>query len=26
VPGTFTTHKLATEPLDVIITGARVRF
>ena len=26
LPGTFTTHKLATEPLDVIITGARVKF
>ena len=26
VPGTFTTHKLPTEPLDVIITGARVEF
>jgi hypothetical protein len=26
VPGTFTTHKLPTEPLDVIITGARVKF
>jgi hypothetical protein len=24
--GTFTTHKLATEPLGVIVTGARVRF
>jgi hypothetical protein len=24
--GTFTTHKLPTEPLDVIITGARVKF
>jgi hypothetical protein len=26
VPGTFTSHKLPTEPLDVIITGARVKF
>ena len=24
--GTFTTHKLPTEPMDVIITGARVKF
>jgi hypothetical protein len=26
LPVTFTTHKLATEPLDVILTGARVKF
>ena len=26
LPGTFTTHKLATESLDVIVTGARVKF
>jgi hypothetical protein len=26
LPATFTTHKLATEPLDVIVTGARVKF
>jgi len=26
LPGTFTTHKLATEPLNLILTGARVKF
>jgi len=26
LPGTFTAHKLATEPLNLILTGARVKF